>query len=110
MTKFEELVKKIENGISDLTHLRIQTVMGPLETNDKGEIDFPKQQQIEGIITNIDLIDGDIKTQMTEHFYKTYPELVQFHQSRETKGQDIISKNIEVLKQIVDFIEEKFNK
>ncbi|HZK09225.1 MAG TPA: hypothetical protein VFC92_13660 [Bacteroidales bacterium] len=90
MTKIEEILQRIENGIMDITQLKIQTVMGRLEIDDKNEIEFSPGQEIEGIISKIDLLDGDITTQITEKFYQKYPELVQFHQSREARGHEII--------------------
>ena len=90
MTKIEEILQRIENGIMDITQLKIQTVMGRLEIDDKNEIEFSPGQEIDSIISKIDLLDGDITTQITEKFYQKYPELVQFHQSREARGHEII--------------------
>jgi len=108
MSKIDEILQKIENGITDLTQLKIQTVMGKLEINDQNEIDFVADQEIDGIISKIDLIDGDITTQITEKFYQKYPELVQFHQSREAKGHEIIEGNILALGTIVKTLKEIF--
>lgn len=96
----EKLLQKIEENVNDLTTLNIKTVMGKLKVDDDGNINFEKEQEIQGIISNIDLIDGDISTEITEPFYKSYPELVQFHQSREAKGHEIIENNISALKTI----------
>lgn len=99
--KIEKLIESILAKVKDLTVLNIETVMGSLVTDAQGEIVFKPGQDIDGIVSKIDLIDGDIKTQMTEKFYKNYPELVQFHQSREAKGHEIIEGNMEALKSIV---------
>lgn len=108
MSKLDEILQKIENGIQDMTQLKIQTVMGRLEIDDNGQIDFIPGQEIQGIISKIDLIDGDITTQITEKFYEKYPELVQFHQSREAKGHEIIEGNILALGTIVNTMKELF--
>ncbi|TAJ12072.1 hypothetical protein DMA11_14400 [Marinilabiliaceae bacterium JC017] len=104
MSKLDDIFAKIEKATTDLTTLKIQTVMGDLELQNDGHIGFKKGQTIQGVISNIDLIDGDIKTQITEEFYKNYPELVQFHQAREVKGHEIIANNIDTLKTIIETI------
>ena len=108
MSKIDEILQKIENGIQDITQLKIQTVMGKLEIDDTKQIDFIPGQEIEGIISKIDLIDGDITTQITEKFYQKYPELVQFHQSREAKGHEIIEGNILALGTIVNALKDMY--
>ena len=108
MSKIDDILQKIENGVQDLTQLKIQTVMGKLEIDSNRQIDFVTDQEIDGIISKIDLIDGDITTQITEKFYQKYPELVQFHQSREAKGHEIIEGNIMALGTIVSTLKEMF--
>lgn len=100
MSKAKEVLQKIENSIQDLTELKIQTLMGNLEIDAEGNVDFKTEQDVNGIVSKINLVDGDITTQMTEAFYKSYPELVQFHQSREAQGNEIIEGNILALKTI----------
>ena len=100
MSKAKEVLQKIENSIQDLTELKIQTLMGNMEIDAEGNVDFKTEQDVNGIVSKINLVDGDITTQMTEAFYKSYPELVQFHQSREAQGNEIIEGNIQALKTI----------
>lgn len=108
MSKIDDILQKIEDGISDVTQLKIQTVMGKLEIDNTNKIDFVPGQEINGMISKIDLIDGDITTQITEKFYEKYPELVQFHQSREAKGHEIIEGNMAALSAIVNTLREMF--
>jgi len=108
MSKVDEILKSIESKIKDLTQLRIETVMGRLEIKEDKTIEFVQNQEVDGIISQIDLIDGDIKTQITEKFYEKYPELVQFHLSREAKGHEIIEGNILALGTIVKTLKEMF--
>ena len=96
----EKLFQKIQDKIEDLTVLNIRTVMGDLKVDNDNNIRFESGQDVQGIVSRIDLIDGDISTEITESFYKAYPELVQFHQSREAKGHEIIENNISALKTI----------
>ncbi len=106
MINIDNLLQKIESRVQDLTELKIQTVMGKLVIDNDKQIEFVPGQEIEGIISKIDLLDGDITTQITEKFYQKYPELVQFHQSREAKGHEIIENNILALTSIVTAIRE----
>lgn len=108
MSKLDEILQKVENGIQDMTQLKIQTIMGNLEIDNNKKIDFVPGQEIQGMISKIDLIDGDITTQITEKFYDKYPELVQFHQSREAKGNEIIEGNILALGTLVGTLKEMF--
>ena len=99
--KIDKIIDDIVEKITDLTVLNIETLMGNLEVGPDGKVDLKPAEEVEGIVSKIDLIDGDIKTHMTETFYKNYPELVQFHQSREAKGHEIIENNMEALKTII---------
>jgi len=109
MSKAKEVLQRIENSIQDLTELKIQTLMGNMEIDAEGNVNLKPEQSVDGIVSNINLVDGDITTQMTETFYKTYPELVQFHQSREAKGNEIIEGNIQALKTITITLRQLFD-
>lgn len=101
MTAVDQIIAKINAAAKDLTVLEITTAMGQMELDENNEIRFKPNQDIQGITSHIDLVDGDITTRITEEFYKNYPELVQWHQSRETKGNEIIESNIETLGSMV---------
>jgi hypothetical protein len=96
MSALQSIYDKINNTVKDLTVLEIRTVMGELEIVD-GKIELKPNQDIQGITSHIDLVDGDITTRITEQFYNKYPELVQWHQSREAKGNEIIENNIQTV-------------
>lgn len=100
MSAVQDILDKINNAVNDLTVLEIKTLMGELELVN-GKIDFKPNQDIQGITSHIDLVDGDITTRMTEEFYNKYPELVQWHQSREAKGNEIIESNIQTVGSMV---------
>ncbi len=93
MSTIQDILDKINSTVNDMTVLEIKTLMGDLEMVN-GEINFKPDQDIQGITSRIDLVDGDITTRITEEFYNKYPELVQWHQSREAKGNEIIEGNI----------------
>ena len=100
MSALQEILDKVNNKVKDLTVLEIKTLMGDLELVN-GNIEFKPNQDIQGITSHIDLVDGDITTRITEDFYKAYPELVQWHQSREAKGNEIIENNIQTVGSII---------
>lgn len=100
MSAVKDILEKINNTVNDLTVLEIRTLMGELELVN-GKIDFKPNQDIQGITSHIDLVDGDITTRITEEFYNKYPELVQWHQSREAKGNEIIESNIQTVGSMV---------
>jgi hypothetical protein len=100
MSAVQEILDKINNKVKDLTVLEIKTLMGDLELVN-GKIEFKPNQDLQGITSHIDLVDGDITTRITEEFYNKYPELVQWHQSREAKGNEIIESNIQTVGSMV---------
>ena len=100
MSAVKDILEKINNTVNDLTVLEIRTLMDELELVN-GKIDFKPNQDIQGITSHIDLVDGDITTRITEDFYNKYPELVQWHQSREAKGNEIIESNIQTVGSMV---------
>ena len=102
MAKIDEVIEKIFNNIGDLYTLNIKTVMGKMEADANGDIRIKSNQEVKGMTSSINLLDGDISTEMSEEFYQKYPELVQFHQSREAKGSEIIENNILTLKTIIE--------
>ena len=105
MSAAKSIFDKINDAVKDLTVLEIRTVMGELELVD-GRIELKPNQDIQGITSHIDLVDGDIKTQITEQFYNKYPELVQWHQSREAKGNEIIQNNVQTIGSIFTQLKE----
>ena len=100
MSAVKEILDKVNNKVKDLTVLEIKTLMGDLELVN-GNIEFKPNQDIQGITSHIDLVDGDITTKITENFYNKYPELVQWHQSREAKGNEIIESNIRTIGNLI---------
>lgn len=104
MSKVGDILKKIEDKIEDITVLNIKTVMSPLEIDNGGKVKLPPGKDVDGMISTIDLIDGDISTIIAPTFYEKYPELVQFHQSKEAKGSEIIEANMNALKSIIGIV------
>lgn len=105
MSAVTDILDKVNNKVKDLTVLEIKTLMGDMELVN-GNIEFKPNQDIQGITSHIDLVDGDITTRITENFYNKYPELVQWHQSREVKGNEIIENNIRTVSSLIKQLKE----
>lgn len=101
MSTLQDIYDKITDTAKDLTVLEIKTLMGDMEIMNDGKVRFKNNQDVQGVHSRIDLIDGDITTHITEEFYNKYPELVQWHQSREAKGNEIIESNIQTIGSLV---------
>jgi hypothetical protein len=84
------LPDKIFNAIENLVELSITTAVktGALTKS---------------ITTKINLLDGDITTEMDEEFVSgSYVSLREYHQQREDQGHAIIDGNVEALKSLID--------
>lgn len=103
------LLDAIAAKVNDLTTLEIKTLMGDMELKDQ-KVLFKDGQDMLGITSKIDLVDGDITTHISEEFYQKYPELVQWHQSREKQGNEIIRNNIATIKTLADTVSDMFSK
>jgi hypothetical protein len=101
MSAVQDILDAVNNKVNDLTVLEIKTLMGDLEFVN-GKVEFKPNQDIQGITSRVDLVDGDITTKISEDFYTKYPELVQWHQSREAKGNEIIEGNIRTIGNLID--------
>jgi len=97
----QKLLEKIEEKVENLTTLEIKTLMGNLEITDKGKVYIPNGNKIKGISSSIDLVGGDITTYISDDFVKNYPQLVDWHQSREAKGNEIVENNIHTVVNMV---------
>ncbi|MFY9151880.1 MAG: hypothetical protein WAO52_07700 [Prolixibacteraceae bacterium] len=102
-------------GLSNLTRLEVNTMVGNYTFNQDqngANTTLKIDNTGERMCSQINLVTGDISTAMTEKFVSEYKDLRKYHMAREEQGHEIIKKNIEVLKQILDTIthfEEKKN-
>ena len=93
-------------GLSNLTRLEINTLVGNYTFNKEGDTPTTiiNDSTGERMCSQINLVTGDITTAMTEKFVTEYKELRDYHTTQVSQGHEIISKNIDVLKQILDAI------
>jgi hypothetical protein len=97
----QKLLKNIETSVEKLTTLEIKTLIGDLELTNDGKVHIPGGNKVKGISSTIDLVGGDITTYISDDFVKNYPQLVEWHQSREDKGNEIIENNIHTVVNMV---------
>jgi len=77
--------------------LNIRTVVGEFKEDAQGKLQYdPKKSDV--IITQINLIDGDITTVFSEKFLEPpLSGIREFHAQREQQGQAIIQGNLRAL-------------
>lgn len=84
------LSDRIAEAIHNLIKLKITTTVLVNDTS-------------KSIVTEIDLLQGDITTTMGDEFVSgAYVSLRDFHQKREEQGQSIIKANVEALQSLLD--------
>jgi hypothetical protein len=101
----KELLKALADGVKELATLRIITAVCPLEIRVKGVAGAtqdgiePKVGEVkDGIVTIIDLVQGDVKNFMTDSIRQDDKKsLFDFHASQVTMSRDIIAGNIKAL-------------
>ncbi|MEI8047630.1 MAG: hypothetical protein WCI92_09645 [Bacteroidota bacterium] len=104
MSDKKTFLEKAIAGLSNLTRLEVNTLVGSYSFNKTDNINTTiNVESVEDrMCSQINLITGDITTAMTEKFVVDYKELREYHTLREEQGHAIINKNIETLKQIID--------
>ena len=101
MSFIDTILQKIDK----LGTLEIRTIVGKFSWNEeKNRIDF-QDGDVKTIITQINLVGGDITTAFSEDFLKEpYDKVREFHAEREKRGQEIIDGNIKALHALIDLI------
>lgn len=108
----DDLWKKLTSAADDLIKLEIVTAVGPLKyeaspdgASGKGRYVPDGAQPTKVMHTRIDLLQGDVVTQMDEEFATgKYQSLRDYHASREKQGNEIISANIKTLKSLFELL------
>lgn len=108
----DELFQKLASAADELIKLDIVTAVGPLKyqpgqdgSQDKGRYVPDGSMPTKVIHTRIDLLQGDVVTQMDEEFATgKYQSLRDYHASREKQGNEIIQANIKTLKSLFELL------
>jgi len=95
----QEFIDNAKDGVKKLTTLEIKTIVADLEFDTNGNLK-PPTGDIEGIISTIQLVSGDITTRITPKFGKDNAQLLEYHLVKENQGQEIVRKNLQVVKEI----------
>ncbi|MBW2057798.1 MAG: hypothetical protein JRH07_06520 [Deltaproteobacteria bacterium] len=102
MPEGKNFVDKILEKIENLKTLEIRTVIGNFKWNPQTRKIEYAEGKVKTIITQIDLLEGDITTAFSEDFLEEpYAGIRDFHAEREKRGQEIIDGNIKALKELV---------
>lgn len=107
MSEKNTFIDKAINELSKLTRLEIHTLVGNYSfvQDASGENTVIKTDSTaDRMSSQINLLTGDITTAMTDKFVSDYKELREYHTNREKEGHEIIEKNIQTLKSIVETI------
>ena len=95
-----DFLAKVANGATEMINLDIKTYVGEM-TYENNTAVFTDGAKVDGVHSRINLLQGDIRTEMSIDFHANYQDLLKFHQGREKNGQEIIKNNIELVKSLV---------
>lgn len=113
MSEKNTFIDKAINELSKLTRLEIHTLVGNYsfvqDANGENSV-IKNDSTADRMSSQINLLSGDITTAMTDKFVSEYKELREYHTTREKQGHEIIEKNIQTLKSIVETIIELTDK
>jgi hypothetical protein len=100
-------VARIKGAINNLVTLEIVTAVGKVKATGTGKrhLDVAWDDEPVAILTQVDLLQGDIKTCFHEDFVTgKYASLRDFHETREKQGHQIVKDNIQALKELLEFV------
>ncbi|MCR9132362.1 MAG: hypothetical protein NXI08_07305 [bacterium] len=95
----QDFLDNAKDSVKNLTTLEIKTIVGAIEFEKDGSLK-PPTGDLEGIVSKVQLVSGDITTRITPDFGKNYAQLMEYHLVKENQGQEIVRKNLQVVKEI----------
>ena len=104
-----KLVNTIGEIVSNLANLQVSTLVGSfeIETDDiksirvtaVGSDDIP----ITGVVSNLNLLEGDIATVMSEQYAKDPEDPVRkFHHAQMQSARETVSKNVKLISDMIE--------
>ncbi len=97
-------LEKIEKALNELMVLNIRTVVGEFAQDAEGKLQY-QADKAHVILTQINLLQGDITTALGEEFLRPPLEDVRdFHASRERQARDIVRSNFQTLVEIANAV------
>lgn len=102
MARFEDFVEELKKAVVNAKTLEITTAVGPITWDATKQEYVPVADgTIKAMKTKIDLIEGDMMTQMDPEFATgALQGLRDFHLKVQSDGRDIIKKNVEALESL----------
>lgn len=96
-------INDIKNSLEKLKTLEIRTIVGNVEYDQNNRVKEGTGAKV--IVTQIDLLEGDIRTAFSEQFLEPpYDKIREYHAEREKQGHEIIASNIKALKEFIELI------
>jgi hypothetical protein len=100
---FRDFLKNIESTIIKLTTLEIRTIVGDYTVAPDDSIQPVAGGEFKVIYSKINLLDGDVTTQMSEPLCTPeYDWLREFHARKEEHGHEIINNNIKAIMSLIE--------
>jgi len=97
-SRFHDFVRNVENRISNLTTLEIKTIVGDYNVDQNEQIGVKKDGEFRILQSRIDLIQGDITTNISNELVTDkYAWLRDFHARKEERGHEIIDNNVRAI-------------
>lgn len=94
----DKFIAKLTQSLENIVTLKVTTYVGTVLPDASAT---PTDASAKIMRTQIDMITGDIKTEMDPAFVTgDYASLRDFHAGRELQGAEIIRKNVDTLKQL----------
>lgn len=102
MARFEDFLEDLKKAIVNAKTLEITTAVGPITWDAAKQEYVPvADATIKAMKTKIDLVEGDMTTQMDPEFATgALQGLRDYHLKVQTEGRDIIKKNLEALESL----------
>lgn len=98
-------LETVKESINNLKTLEIRTVIGNFKWDEGQKKIVFKDEEVKLIMTQIDLLEGDVTTSFSEDFLKPpYDEIRKYHAEREKQGHEIIEGNLKALKELVQLV------
>jgi hypothetical protein len=98
-------LETVKERVANLKTLEIRTVVGHFKWDEAQRKIVYKDDEVKLIMTQIDLLEGDITTSFSEEFLQPpYDEIRKYHAEREKQGHAIIEGNLKALKGLIELI------
>lgn len=99
------LLETVKQSVNNLKTLEIRTVIGNFKWDEDQKKITYEDEKVKLIMTQIDLLEGDITTSFSEDFLEPpYDEIRKYHADKEKQGHEIIEGNLKALKELVKLL------